>query len=826
MGAVFLAEDDSLCRPVAIKVISGFSPDDHAARQLFLNEAKAMARVAHPNVVHVYNHGETDGLPYIVMEYVEGGSLAGRLRGDGALRENVAVSIVTQTLSALEAAWDRGIVHRDIKPSNILIQKDGLIRVCDFGVARPVPADVSSAPTISGRPAGTPHYMSPEQASGQRTDFRSDIYSLGIVLFEMLVGRPPFSSKSPLELMTKHLHEPRPGLEDARYRVTPEVSALYEWMTKREPAERPDSYARLREQIEALGDVPAPTPVSVPAWSKVAYAAVAAALVVTAMIIGNARVPGGDVPTIPGQPQVSAPQFAHLISVADFENRAVDPELDALGASLRGEVQSALIGGLGGFIVVPRTFGSAGEQWAPAAAPDLMFEGFLEKKGELLRAGVRLRNLENDEVLAERVVESAEQDSAALVLQLVEAAVETLRAEFGEVTYVARAPQNPDGVAYISYWNALEILERAETAEAIDDAIGLLLQATAKDPNFVGAKVLLGTAMWRKYRITGDESLAVRAQSECTDAVVQDDALAEAYICLGRIHAHLGRNDEAAASFYRAIELGAVVEAHRGLGYLSANLHNRELAEDYLKSAWNLNPTYPGAYSSLGWFYARQGKYDEAAGWYEDAVRWAPDSARSLSSLGAIYYLGGRYDEAIASLRESIAKTPSPDAYSNLGLCYLAKGEFARAIEVFEEAESSDYADYVDIGNLARAYRHIGDDRAGATFARAVEAAARVHNMNTDAWAPRILLAYYHVMLGDEDVGGRYLEDVLDTNPDENEVHFWAAIIYLELGEPDKALAAVEEARRLNYSLSEIRDATELQELADEPRFRALLEAQ
>ena len=198
MGNVYLARDEALNRIVAIKLITDRLASEPAARSRFVREARAMAAVEHPHVVRVYGYGEADGRAYLVMEHVSGGSLADRLRRDGPLPLPDALATLRQVIDGLEAAWERQLIHRDVKPANILVEQKGHARVADFGLAKPLSVQGDSPSlTFTGLVIGTPHYISPEQARGEQVNFRTDIYSAGIVLYEMLAGEPPFAGSSP-----------------------------------------------------------------------------------------------------------------------------------------------------------------------------------------------------------------------------------------------------------------------------------------------------------------------------------------------------------------------------------------------------------------------------------------------------------------------------------------------------------------------------------------------------------------------------------------------------------------------------------------------------
>ncbi|MCI0341005.1 MAG: SUMF1/EgtB/PvdO family nonheme iron enzyme [Planctomycetales bacterium] len=247
MGAVFRARHELLKRPSALKVLPADLTRDQDKVRRFLREAEAMARVRHPNIVEIHAVGEADGLYFIEMELVEGGSLASFLVGRGPLPVPEALGSVRSIAEGLAAAHARGIVHRDVKPGNVLRTPDGVLKIADFGLARPV--ESAGQVTAERSFLGTPEYMSPEQCRGEPATPASDVYALGVVAFLLLTGRMPFEDERPMALLLMHLQTDAPDPRRLRAEIPPSVSNLVERMLAKSPGER---YANAGEVVAAL----------------------------------------------------------------------------------------------------------------------------------------------------------------------------------------------------------------------------------------------------------------------------------------------------------------------------------------------------------------------------------------------------------------------------------------------------------------------------------------------------------------------------------------------------------------------------------------------
>ncbi|HET9127899.1 MAG TPA: serine/threonine-protein kinase [Propionibacteriaceae bacterium] len=243
MGEVWSGTDLETEETLAIKIMHPHTAEEQTFAARFREEARLAGELRHPNIVHVCDSGEDDGLAFMVMELVPGTTVAKLVASTGAQRPALVWSVMSQVAAALAVAHEHGIVHRDVKPSNILITADGVVKLSDFGIAHATDAVVE---TRMGEILGTPHYLSPEQAEGKRATPQSDLYALGVVAHEMLTGHKPFARDTPIATALAHLMSPPPELPE---RVPEELAAMVLACLEKEPQDRPISAADLRDAV-------------------------------------------------------------------------------------------------------------------------------------------------------------------------------------------------------------------------------------------------------------------------------------------------------------------------------------------------------------------------------------------------------------------------------------------------------------------------------------------------------------------------------------------------------------------------------------------------
>src|SRR5580698_10190558 len=266
MAEVYRAQDRLLDRPVALKILFSELSVDRTFVERFRREAQSAARLSHPNIVPVFDWGEDGGTYFIVMEFIDGRALSSILRTAGPLHPDRAAEIAADVALALDFAHRSGVIHRDVKPGNVLITDEGQVKVTDFGIARAVNTDESL--TQTGAVMGTATYFSPEQAEGLGVDARSDIYSLGVVLYEMVAGRPPFVGDSPVSVASKHVREQAPAPRQFNPSVPQDLEAIILKCMAKSPEYRYATGGELRIDLlrfhegRAVGAGPVPTGVT------------------------------------------------------------------------------------------------------------------------------------------------------------------------------------------------------------------------------------------------------------------------------------------------------------------------------------------------------------------------------------------------------------------------------------------------------------------------------------------------------------------------------------------------------------------------------------
>lgn len=833
-GEVYCADDLKLNRTVALKRLSPALRADERYRQRFLREAQRASGLNDAHVAGIYDVLEHEGELLLVMEYVQGISLRQQLRQPLSIAEFRKVAI--QACEALIAAHEGGVVHRDIKPENMMLTHTGRLKVLDFGVAKRLPAEdqavaLDSTETKVGEISGTPAYMAPELLLQGESDARADIFSLGVVFYELLAGHHPFMAQGLVATVDRILHE-QPASIAAQNRAVPAaLERLVFKMLAKNPAERHASAVDLLADLQQTdASVARPQRQGLPLKMQVALVALLAVLVGAGFIVKK-FVPGtrsfaGSSLELPEQ---------KYIAVLPFRSIGGDTERQAYAEGLTETITAKLtqLTARHQLQVAPareiRThkIGNA-EDARKELGVNLVIDGSLHVSGGTLRVAYSIVDTSTRRQLRAETMTADATDPFLVEDQTVDGLLRMLEVQ----------PQNEERAkltshgtavrgAYDLYLRGRGLLEK-EDAESLEGAIDLFNRALTLDSKYAPAYAGLGESFWRKYESSKQRDWVAQSRQACNRAVTLDPKLSAGYLCLGTLANGTGRYQEAASKFQNALRLEPTNDAaYLGLGLAYERLNRFSDAEQTYQRAIVLRPHYWAGYRWLANFYISQARYKEAAEQFEKAMAITPDNSRAINGLGGVYLYLGRYQDAIPIFQKAIALRPTVQAYSNLGTAYLNLREFDKAIPAFEHAVLLDSVNYIPVSNLARAYHWSGTQRqrAAITYRHAIELAEQQLRVNPKDADAHILTAVDYAMLGQNDKALTHLRPALALRPDAPEFQLMAAIVHNQSGDKQAALQWIARAVKRGYSTAEINNAVELENLHSEKAFQNLVRA-
>ena len=828
MGVVYKATDVKLDRLVALK----FLPPDFSGsrdKERLLQEARAASSLDHPNIGTIYGVEETaDGQLFIVMAYYEGETLLDRIRR-GPVTAGHVVDVSAQMARGLSQAHEKGVVHRDIKPSNIIITRQGVVKIVDFGLAK---LTGGASLTQTGSTLGTAAYMSPEQARGHAVDGRTDIWSAGIVMYQMLTGRLPFRGEHVPSTLYAIVHEPPIPMEGA----PPELEHIVTRCLAKEPSQRYQTMDEMLHDLRPLESSPSLATMTMVRQSTAEGAArttarsqakglkLAVAAIVAAVAAGLVLAP--PVRRTLGDWLGGAPLEKH-IAVLPFSNVGNDPGNQALCDGLMETLTSRLSDlhtSRGSLWVVPssevrqRKISDASSAQRTLGAT-LVVTGSVQRDSRGVRLTVALIDATGPRQLGSAVLDDHSGDFAALQ----DAAVARLARLMDVPVRPARGRESAAApAAYESYLKGLGYLRRYDKVGNVDAAIKLFDDARQSDPQFSLAYAGLGEAWRTKYEMTRDVKAIGPATEYCNRAIELNGQLAPAYVTLGRVHDATGQHDLAIQEFQRALELdprGA--EGLLGMARAYESVGRIKEAEDLLKKGAALRPDAWEGYNRLGSFYHRQRRFAEAVKQFQRVLELTPDNSAGYSNLASSYMNLENWEEAQKLLEKAIAITPNYASYSNLGLVYLHRDMFPAAARMFEKALQLNDKDYRLWSNLGLALGYAGSEaKARDAFVRAAAIAEEAAKIQPQDAILQANLGKYYAWLGRRDDALIRVQAALARAPNDLEVHKRVAETYVRLGMSGPAVEATNQAMERGYTWKQVERNRELQPLLKEPGLR------
>jgi len=704
MGVVYKAEDLKLGRHVALKLLPHFLASDPQALRRFEREARAASALNHPNICTVYEIDDADDLHFIAIELIEGETLKDRIRR-GPLETPHLLNIAIEICGALEAAHSVGIIHRDIKPSNILFTPQGHAKLLDFGVAKRVgPGSERQADSLVPLPAtafefrltspgaalGTAAYMSPEQASGQEVDARSDLFSLGAVLYEMAAGKHPFPGTDTAEVLRAIQFQSPPPIKQVNSAVPFELIRITAKAMEKDRARRYQTAAAMRADLHMLSD-------SLQKRAGRRKALLTAALAIVLVVTAGAA--SWRVPLVrewmSGRPSNVAPEIKSL-AVLPLKNLTGDASQEYF---VDGMTEALIVNltKLSSVRVISNTSAmhyKDSHKPLPEIASELkvaaVVEGSVLRSGDRIRVSAQLVDATNDRNLWAKEYDRDTRDILQLQNELASAVAQEIAGKLTpqeQARFVTDRKVKPE--VYDAYLKGRYFSSRPVEGE-LNKSVAYFQEAIRLDPNYAPAYSGLADA-YSGLGFVGVETdhpkqLAIEAAKK---AISLDDSLAEAHASLGWI-LHRYQQDWTAAEkeYRRAIELNpSYATAHRYYGAFLRGIGQDELGCEQHRLAHELDPLNPSTTNGWARCVYTAGHFDDAVRMEQEILEIDPTNLDSLWALGEMYERTGMFPKAIEQYEKAKDATGGGQfiPYSLLASAYAGSGQTAKAEEILRE---------------------------------------------------------------------------------------------------------------------------------------------
>lgn len=709
MGRVYKVLDKEVNAKVALKLIKPEIASDEKTIERFRNELKVARDIAHKNVCRMYDLAKEKGAYYITMEYVPGEDLKSFIRRAGFLSSGKAISIANQICEGLQEAHRMGVVHRDLKPQNIMIDKDGNARIMDFGIARSLR---TKGITGSGVMIGTPEYMSPEQVDGKEADQRADIYSLGVILYEMVTGRVPFEGETPFSIGVKQKSEvPKPP-KDINEQIPDNLSQVILRCMEKDKDNRYQSVGELHSELMGLEKgiptteriVPERKPITsreITVKFNMKRAIIPAflllVLVIIALIIWRLFLP-----TSPSMNSVAVLPFDDLSPVKNQEHLATGIPLTLINALSRIE----------GLHVPGSTssFSFKGEQdiqkIGQRLGVDTLLEGSIQASGNNLRIMVRLINIDNGFQIWSEEYQKTHDDIFSIQDDIAQSVVKALRIKFlgeKEGLLVNTTTENKEAYHYYLrgryFWNF-----RSE--EGLNNAIKYFEKAIELDQSYALAYVGLADCYnllpW--YGGWLPKEAYPKARALVLKSLEINNLLAEAHVSLAAIHWWFDWDwQNAEKEFELALELNpGYATGHQWYGSFLGDIGRFEESIVGLKRALELDPLSLIINQNLGDYLYVARRYDDALEQYKKSMELDPEFSLLQGWIGRAYLMKGMYNEAIEQFKKS--------EYPLLSLAYKVSGKNDESSKVLEEWKTRSTEENINPVYLAMAHMGVGEN--------------------------------------------------------------------------------------------------------------------
>jgi len=775
MGKVYKANDIDIKEKVAIKLIRPEISTDNRTIERFQNELKFARKIRHKNVCQMYDLNREEGTYYITMEYVSGEDLKSFIRRSRQLAIGTAITIAKQICDGLSEAHKLEVVHRDLKPNNIMIDREGNVRIMDFGIARSLKG---KGITGAGVIIGTPEYMSPEQVEGKEVDQRTDIYSLGIVLYEMVTGRVPFEGDTPFTIGVKHKSEVPRDPKELNAQIPEDLSCVILRCLEKNKEQRYQSAGEVRSELENIEKGIPSTVRVIPERKPLTSREITVTfglkkLLVPALVFVGIIAVGVIIwQLLPQKNTVPLPSDMPSIAVLPFVDLSPQKDQEYFCDGMTDEI-IAKLSRLTGWKVIPRTSmmrykdtGKDIKEIGQELDVATILEGSIRKERDDIRVNAKLIRVEDSIHLWSDTYEKKLISIFSIQSDVAEKIAIALKVELSpeDKEHIAKKPTE-SLTAYDYYLKGRELYDHYLKQDN-ENAIEIFRKALELDPDYVLAYAGLGDAYaQRAWRFDYPESWLDSAIEMSKRAISIDPSSAEAYKALALAYEYKGWYQKALEANYKAVELFPNYDsAMANIGWVNWFTGEYEEALKWFNKGLVLNPTDAFHHFGPGVLYIDLDDFTKAEQWLNEALDLQPDMIYAHEGFSLIYLAEGKYQKAIQSGQEILSVDPdSITGLMRVGEAELFSGNLVQAKPYFEKAlEISPKRDYI-LTSIGYIFLKTGQEgEAHEMFSQSLKYSQNQLEQGNEYWAVPYNMARINAIQGKRMEACRWLQKAIE----------------------------------------------------------------